>query len=104
MPRVPQRLEFERSAEGLAGLLAGAGLSDVRCFDVSWTVNVDPGEWWTGPASGLGTVGFALAAQTPEMMARIKGEYERITASFVDSEGRLALPLEAVLAAGLRQD
>jgi len=73
----------------------------------------DPGaavtELWRVTAEG-GSVAVSLwpppqagAAQRPEMVARIKAEYERIMSSYLDGAGRLALSLEALPGVGHRK-
>ena len=57
-------------------------------------------DWWSGPANGLGTAGHVIAAQTPEMVARIKASFDRLSAPYLDGAGMLALPTAALLAVG----
>ncbi|ADD41341.1 class I SAM-dependent methyltransferase [Stackebrandtia nassauensis] len=90
--------DFERTEAGLAGLLADAKFVEVETRTVPWKHRVDPELWWSGPAAGLASFGQVLAAQTPETVARIKREYDRLSAEFRVATGELALPTAALLA------
>jgi SAM-dependent methyltransferase len=100
LPTVPAELNFVRTEEGLAGLLAAAGYSQVRCTTTIWEHVADLDDWWCGAAGGIGTVGQIVAAQTPEVVARIRAHYERVAETFRRPDGLLSLPTAAVLATG----
>lgn len=55
---------------------------------------------WSGPASGIGTVGFVVTSQPPRMVDKIKQEYERLSVRYLSADGLLALPTAALLASG----
>ena len=100
MPRVAAHLDFERNPTGLTSLLESAGLRDIRCRTITWTLRVDPDDWWSGPAGGLGTAGHVIAAQPPAMVARIRAAFDQLSAPYMDNDGMLALPTAALLAVG----
>ena len=100
IPRLDEDLDFRRDADGFGALLMKAGLSDVVSTEIAWEHRVDPEVWWSGPAGGLGGVGYVLTRQTPEMVAKIKQEYDRLAATRLDADGSLLLPAIALLAHG----
>ncbi|HEX7745790.1 MAG TPA: hypothetical protein VF462_11080 [Micromonosporaceae bacterium] len=70
----------------------------MRCDVVAWVHCTDPEDWWSGPASGIGTVGLLMEKQPSSVIARIRAQYDRLTAPHRDDGGLLALPTEALLA------
>ncbi|WP_203920738.1 class I SAM-dependent methyltransferase [Rugosimonospora africana] len=100
MLALPEDKDFARTEDGLSGLLREAGLDDVRCAVVSWVHRVDPEDWWSGPANGIGMAGFMMRSQSPSVIARIRREYDRAIAVHLDGDGLLALPAAALLASG----
>ena len=100
VPRLAAALDFPRTAAGLAGLLRDAGLTGVRCTEPAWTHRTDPEDWWSGPANGVATPGLVLEHQPQHRIAGIRAVFDRLTAPFRDSGGRLALPTSALLAVG----
>ena len=73
---------------------------DVRCDAISWVHRADPEDWWSGPANGIGTLGVLMQHQPADMVARIRYEYDRLTAVYRQDDGTLALPTGALLASG----
>ncbi|GAA5186590.1 hypothetical protein GCM10023322_33160 [Rugosimonospora acidiphila] len=100
MLALPEDKDFARTEDGLSGLLREARLKDVRCEVVSWIHRVDPEDWWSGPANGIGKAGFMMRSQSPSMIARIRREYDQTVADYRDVDGLLALPAAALLACG----
>lgn len=98
--RLPAERDFARTPDGLAGVLASAGLRDVTATTLTWTHRVDPETWWAGPAAGLGAAGATLLAQTPEARSRVRAVYDALTRDRTGPDGRLALDTSAVLAVG----
>ncbi|WP_200213345.1 class I SAM-dependent methyltransferase [Micromonospora coerulea] len=98
LPRLAPERDFPRTEEGLTALLAGAGLTDVRCTTVTWVHHPDPEDWWAGPANGIATIGLLLERQPAAVRARIRREYDRLAARYRDADGQLALPTAALLA------
>lgn len=99
-PTVPADRDFPRTVEGVIGLLTRAGLEDVRCETLSWRHRADPEQWWSGPAGGIGRLGQLMRGQPPEMVARLRREYDRLSSAYLDEDGMLALPTAALLASG----
>ncbi len=99
-PVYPTPVNFARTAEGLGGLLEQAGWAEVVSGELAWTHREDPEVWWSGPASGVASIGLVVTGQTPEMFARIKSAYDRLAAGRVAQDGLIDLPAVAVLASG----
>lgn len=93
-PVVDADCNFARTREGVEKLLRDAGLKDVSVREMAWTHRADPELWWSGPAVGLGTAGVVLTAQTPEVIAKIRAEYDRRVGD------KLELRTSALLAVG----
>lgn len=98
--QVPARLDFERTTEGLAGLLAGAGLTDVEATMVTFTHRVDPQLWWSGPARGVASIGAVVLRQTQATIDLMKSNYGQLSQTYLKPDGTLHLPTAAVLASG----
>jgi SAM-dependent methyltransferase len=97
-PRLDADKDFPRTPDGLADLLTRAGLTDTRCDTLTWIHRTDPEDWWSGTANGVGATGMLMEQQPPDMITRIRQEYERLTAAHLDDAGLLALPTTALLA------
>ncbi|WP_033223385.1 class I SAM-dependent methyltransferase [Kitasatospora phosalacinea] len=97
--------DFPRTADGLAGLLDAAGLREVHCRTVDFDHATTVDEWWSGPASGVATIGLTLLAQPPEIRAAAREHYERLAGEFrtgpAGTDG-LLLPHRALLAGAVR--
>jgi SAM-dependent methyltransferase len=91
---------FPRTADGVTGLLASAGLTAVSCERIEWVHETTPEAWWGGAAAGLNATGTVLRRQTPDGQARIRESFDQVTAEFRTPEGRLALPTAALIAHG----
>ena len=90
--------DFPRTAEGLADLLAAAGLTEPSCEVVEWEHRVAPDDWWSGPASGVSFFGHLIVRQAPEKIAEIKRHYDEFSGEFAAPDGMLALPHVALVA------
>jgi SAM-dependent methyltransferase len=99
LPRVASDKDFARTGAGLSELLNRSGLADVHCDTIAWTHHTDPETWWNGPANGIGATGMLLRRQNPSTIAHIRDLYDRHTAAYRDTTGRLRLPTAALLAA-----
>ncbi|GAB2613813.1 hypothetical protein Aab01nite_70160 [Paractinoplanes abujensis] len=100
MPRLEAVNDFARTEAGLSALLEEAGLRGVICETVSWTLRIDPDDWWAGPAAGLGTAGLILDHQPPPVVAEVRAAFDEVTAPYRTEDGKLALPAAALLASG----
>jgi SAM-dependent methyltransferase len=98
LPPLSAEEDFERDESGFTALLAMAGFRDVKCQSLAWDHRASPEEWWSGPASGIAYVGQVLENSTPRTVQEIKGHFDRFSAQFIGSDGRLALPHRALLA------
>ncbi|TIC82824.1 class I SAM-dependent methyltransferase [Nocardioides sp. GY 10127] len=97
--RLPPERDFPRTEEGLAALLAGAGLVDVEARTVAWEHRCPPDTLWRGAAGGVGGIGATVRAQGPDVRARLRRAHDRLVAPLV-VDGDLRLATQAVLAVG----
>jgi SAM-dependent methyltransferase len=102
LPRLDPGNDFPRTREGVSALVEGAGLDDVTCTTLSWTLHIDPNDFWAGPAAGLSIAGLVLDHQPPSVIPEVRAAFEEITAPYRTDSGLLALPTTALLAAGSR--
>jgi ubiquinone/menaquinone biosynthesis C-methylase UbiE len=95
---------FHRYAEPdpFAALVAAAGFADAKVDEIGWEHVVDPEDWWAGPMAGVGATGYVLTRQRPATIARVRAEYDQITAGYATADGRMALPVRALLAHATR--
>ena len=100
LPRVPAEDDFERSVDGLSGLLRRSGYADVVGSEVSWIHSTSPEAWWNGAAAGIGATGAVLTAQDSATRGRVRLHFDKLTAPFVGGDGLLSLPTSAVLVSG----
>ena len=99
--RLPADLDFPRTREGLAGLLAGAGLRDVDARPLDWVHRTEPDALWRGAAAGVGGIGTVVTSQSDEVRDAMRSAYDRLVLPLVH-DGELVLPTEALLAVGTR--
>jgi SAM-dependent methyltransferase len=99
-PRLDPERDFARTVDGLSGLFSRAGFVGVEASVIAWDLRIDPEIWWAGAAGGLSAVGEVITNQPPEMVAKVKHQYDRLVADRLDRDGVLTLPVTAVLAAG----
>lgn len=89
--RLPAELDFERSATGLASLVAAAGMDPLRCEDLTWTWRIGVDDLWHGIAGGVGVAGRTYLAQAPEVRVAAEREVRRaLRAHAVDDVLHLA--------------
>lgn len=93
-PRLDPSTDFERTTDGLGLLLseAGASVTDARMVD--WVWRVAPDDFWAAPTGGVGGLGIAWAAQTPEVQDRMRVELDRLAEPLLE-DGMLVLPATA---------
>jgi SAM-dependent methyltransferase len=99
--RLPPDLDFPRTSDGLAGLLAGAGLRDVGVRSLTWVHRTEPDALWRGAAAGVGGIGTVVTSQSDDVRAAMRSAYDRLVLPLVHG-GVLVLPTEALLAVGTR--
>lgn len=98
--RLPEHLDYPRTAEGLGDLLRGVGL-DTEASEVAWTHEGPLEELWDGAAAGIGGIGVTVAGQPLEVRERLRAAYDREVRALAE-EDRLRFRTEAVLALGTR--
>ncbi|MBM2617961.1 methyltransferase domain-containing protein [Actinoplanes sp. LDG1-06] len=102
LPSLEPAKDFPRTESGLSTLLGAAGLTEVTCTTIAWTLHIAPDDWWAGPAAGLSNAGLILAAQPPSVIAEIRAAFDELTAPYLSDDGLLALPTQALLAGAQR--
>lgn len=100
LPRLPEHLDFERSTDGLAGVLSAAGLEPVDRATPAWEWRVDPADLWAGLTT-VGNFGVAWRAQTDEVRERMRAAYDDAQRPWRDGDV-LAFPVECVLVEAVR--
>jgi len=100
LPFLAPEDDFPRTAEGLADLLAAAGLAEASCQVVEWEHRVAADDWWSGPAAGVSFFGHLIVCQAPEKIAEIKWHYDEFSSEFAAPDEMLALPHVALVATG----
>jgi SAM-dependent methyltransferase len=98
---LPANKDFERTKDGLAQLLTGAGLSHVQTKALSWNFRIAVDDLWAGPAGGVAGIGKIVTSQTPSMQAAMKRHYERLVSPLIH-KGQVVLPAESLMAIGVR--
>ncbi|RYV49526.1 class I SAM-dependent methyltransferase [Pengzhenrongella frigida] len=99
-PPLAPASEFGRSPDGLGRLLTAAGLTNVQAATVRFVLRVDAEVWWSGPARGVASIGGIVEAQPPDVVARMKAHYDRLSRRYLAADGLLHLPTAVVLAHG----
>jgi len=97
---LPPERDVERSAQGLRALLDAAGLTGVETVDVRWSTSVDPESLWRGAVAGVAHFGQLVATRTDAERAIMKRAFDDWSAPRRDGDGRLVLPLYALLGSG----
>lgn len=89
--RLEPVLEFDRTVDGLAGLLEEAGCDILARRELTWDWNVAWESLWTGVSGGVAGIGAAYLAQTEEVRAAIEEEM-RSRAQALEVDGLISLP------------
>ena len=100
LPRLAPELDFERSPDGLSGLLAGAGLEPVDACAPAWRWRVTPEGFWIGVTS-VGNFGVTWRAQDDATRARIRAAYDASLTPWLDGD-HLTFDVECVLVEAVR--
>lgn len=98
--RLPADKDFARTSDGLAGLLAQAGLNEIESRVITWEHCAEPEALWLGAEAGIGGIGETVTAQTPEVRVRLKEAYDAIVTRHV-RDGVLTFDATAVIAVGV---
>ncbi|MFB7250488.1 class I SAM-dependent methyltransferase [Microbacterium sp. NPDC056234] len=101
--RLPAEKDFERTADGFAGMLSDAGWRDVKLDERAWTWYAEPAVLWASAEGGVASAGAFYAALAPDDRARFRGGFDAVCERRVV---RGAIPLEhvAVMAVGRARD
>lgn len=99
---LPPELDFPRTPDGLAGLLAGAGFAVDRAWVIDFVHVVEPVLWWSGVTRGVAAIGQTWAAQDASGREAMSAAYHRLGRAFLGADGNLHLPGAAVLAIARR--
>ncbi|WP_407991754.1 class I SAM-dependent methyltransferase [Kitasatospora sp. CMC57] len=102
LPPLAAEDDFPRDPDGLASLLASAGLHEAACRTIHWDHRADPEEWWSGPASGVAFIGQLLLSRPEPIRAEVKHHFDLLSREFLGEDGRLVLPHAALLATAHR--
>ncbi len=95
VPRLDPALDFDRTPDGLAGVLDGAGLTVTEATTHAWTWQVAPDDLWSG-LTVVGNFGVTWRAQDEATRARLRAAYDDAVAPLVE-DGRLRFDVECVL-------
>ncbi|WP_210651488.1 bifunctional 2-polyprenyl-6-hydroxyphenol methylase/3-demethylubiquinol 3-O-methyltransferase UbiG [Nocardioides sp. SYSU D00065] len=85
VPRLPEDRDFDRSVDGLADLLAAAGLAITRAGTHAWRWRVPPDDLWAGLTS-IGSFGVVWRAQSPEVQESLRAAYDKLDAPWRDGD------------------
>jgi SAM-dependent methyltransferase len=99
VPRLAPALDFDRSPEGLAELLAGAGVREVEADTIEWDWRVAPEDFWAGVTS-VGNFGVAWRAQSDDVRQRMHDGFADAAAPWAE-DGQLVFRVRAALAHGV---
>lgn len=76
-PRLPPERDFERSAEGLAGILSETGLAVTTAGTNAWQWRIAPDALWSGLTS-VGNFGVLWRAQSEDVQDRLRAAYDAL--------------------------
>jgi SAM-dependent methyltransferase len=91
--------DFPRTEAGLRGLLGDAGLRDPACRRIDWQLTVEASAWW-GIASGASWMRAFRASHQPALLDQVRDRFNELSSAYRAGEGRLCLPVTALLAQG----
>lgn len=99
--RLPAHLDYERSVDGVAGLLTAAGLTVTASGEHRWDWRVSWEDLWAGISGGVGGVGETYLAQTDEVRADLERELRARCAEH-ETGGVVTMPSVAAWAVAAR--
>ena len=99
--RLPPELDFERTTDGFAGILAEAGFEQIDCQQIRWTFEIAPDELWIAVEAGIAVIGRTYRTQDVAGRERIRSAYAEIIRDRVQ-HGLLAFPAIAIIASARR--
>ncbi len=96
--------DLDRTEEGLASVLADAGLRDVATGTLEWEWAVDPEELWAAVEAGVATIGTTYRAQDAPTRVRMRDGYRARAGELVGRDGLLRFASFGLLALGSRPE
>ncbi len=99
--RLPPDKDFERTGDGLAGLLAECGFANRRAREIDVTLTINPADLWAGAEAGIGTIGAAFEQQDVHMRRAMADTFRALVEPHT-RDGLLTFAATAILAAGRR--
>lgn len=100
-PRIPA-VDALGTLDGLAAVLAGAGLQVRDAWLHEFEHVVDPELWWSAPARGVAGIGQTYLAQDAAGREAMRASYYRLSPRHLGADGLLHLRGAAVLAVAVR--
>lgn len=86
VPRLPPERDFDRTADGLAGIFAETGLAVTTAGTIAWQWRVAPDALWAGLTS-IGNFGVLWRAQSEDVQDRLRAAYDELGAPWRDGDG-----------------
>lgn len=99
--RLPEASDFDRSEDGLTGLLEEAGFSEVRARRVEFEWRIDADELWSGVEAGIALIGYAYRAADAATRRRMRAAYDARTPALTGDDGLLHFAQSAIIASGV---
>lgn len=99
--RLPSELDFDRTAEGLTGLLVKAEFDRIDVQDLEWTFEISPEHLWIAVEAGIAGIGGTYHAQDHAGRTRMRAAYDKITSERAESD-TLSFPTTALMATAAR--
>ena len=93
-PRLPEDRDFDRSPDGLAGILQEAGLAVTHAGTVAWRWRVARDDLWAGLTS-IGSFGVTWRSQSEDVQARLRTAYDALGEPWCE-DGTFAFDVECV--------
>lgn len=93
--------DFERTAEGFAGMLCDAGWRDVLVSELSWTWYAEPAALWASAEGGVASAGAFYLSLDEAGRDDFRRAFDDVCADR-SVDGALALPHTAAIASGQR--
>jgi 2-polyprenyl-3-methyl-5-hydroxy-6-metoxy-1,4-benzoquinol methylase len=97
--RLSSELDFDRSVDGLRGIVTAAGLDPIVATELTWDWQISIDGLWGGIAGGVATAGQTYLAQTPAVRAAAEREFYQAAAG-LGPDGMLTLSSTAVYVVG----
>ncbi|MGW8483996.1 class I SAM-dependent methyltransferase [Microbacterium sp. NPDC055903] len=101
--RLPQELDFDRTAAGFVRMLAEAGLPGAVVVEQSWTWKVTPATLWTAVEGGVAGMGAFYRDLSSADRSAFRAAFDAVVADR-EQQGRLPLDHRAALASWTRDD